>query len=209
VPPAPAGLYPADGATVRLDYVKLMAASIPYATSWQHALEVWDAGTQLWKTYYTWTSPVPFRKVSPVWTNRYFRVRVRAANSLGWGAWSGWNVFAFGQPTGPAPGSPPPPPPPPPPDSGDVPTGLAPDGVTVTTASVTMTWGAVTGATRYEIGIETQAGTSWQSYVTYTTTTASKTFWPQIHATSYRFRVRADRGAGYGAWSSFATFAYP
>jgi hypothetical protein len=207
VPPAPSGLYPVDGATVRLDYVKLMAASIPHATRWQHALEVWDGGTQSWRTYYTWTSTVPFRKVSPVWTDRYFRLRARAMNGYGWGAWSGWSVFAFGQPTGPAPGAPPPPPPPP--TTGDVPTGLAPDGITVTAASVALTWSAVTGATRYEIAVETQAGTGWQIYFTYTSTTAGKTIWPQTHGTSYRFRVRADRGAGYGAWSSFATFGYP
>jgi hypothetical protein len=144
--------------------------------------------------------------VSPVYDDRYFRLRVRAANAYGWGAWSVWSVFAFGQPTGPAPGTPPPPPPPP---TGDVPSGLAPDGVTVTTASVTMTWGAVTGATRYEIGVEYQIGTTWQSYFTYTSTAASKTFYPQHHATSYRFRVRADLGSGYHAWSSYATFAYP
>ena len=72
-----------------------------------------------------------------------------------------------------------------------------------------MTWSAVAGATQYQDAIEVQVGAAWQAYTTYTTTTASKTFYPQTRGTSYRFRVRALVAGSYGAWSSYATFAYP
>jgi hypothetical protein len=206
VPAAPVGLYPAPGTTVGVPYLKLMARSIDGATSWQHALDRWDAAGQRWIAYYTWTTAVPFRTVYPSYHDRYYRLRVRARNGHGWGAWSEWSTFAYGAPSTPPPGEEPPPPPPP----GDgVPVGLAPDGVTVTTPSVTMAWSAITDATSYQIAIEYQVGSAWSSYVTYSSTTASKTFWPQYHGTSYRFRVRAQVGGVFGAWSADATFAYP
>jgi len=204
-PPAPTGLFPASGTTVSTSYAKLMAASIPYATSWQHAIESWDAAGQRWAPYYTWTATVPFRKISPAWANRYYRLRVRASNAYGWGAWSVWSTFAFGHPTGAAPPDAPPPPPP----SGDgVPTNLAPDGGTLASASVTMSWSAGTGADAYEVGIEYLSGTTWRTYTTYAASTTSKTFWPQYHATSYRFRVRARTAGAWSPWSAWAQFAW-
>lgn len=199
-PAAPTRIYPADGATIVFTYAKLMAASIAHATSWQHALEVWN-GTA-WTAYYTWTSTLPYRKTNPP-MNRYYRLRVRARNTFGWGPWSTASVFAYGQPTGSWPGASPPPPPP-----ATVPTGLAPDGTVVSTPSVTMTWVGVTGASRYEVAIERQVGTAWQAYTTYSTTATSKTFWPQTHGVSYRFRVRAIVGSAPTEWSALATFAF-
>lgn len=206
-PPAPTGAYPADGATVTVDYVKLMAGSLPGATSWQFALEQWDGAA--WRTYYTWSATVPFRKVVPTYRDRYYRHRARAQNALGWGAWSAWSTFAYGAPTTPPPGANPPPPPPPPPPTSGVPTGLMPDGVTVTTAAVTLRWSAVTSATQYTVAIEYLVAGTWRAYTTYTTTTASKTFYPQTHGTTYRFRARARVGGVDGAWSTDASFTYP
>lgn len=89
-----------------------------------------------------------------------------------------------------------------------MPAGLAPDGTTVVSPSVTMTWSGVSGAASYEIAIERQVGATWTSYTTYTSTTPSKTFWPQSHGTSYRFHVRAIVANVPTAWSVWASFAF-
>ena len=64
----------------------------------------------------------------------------------------------------------------------------------------------MTGATTYQFAIEVKSGTSWATYYTYTTGGTALTFYPQTHAADYRFRVRAQVGGAYGAWSSYATF---
>ena len=74
---------------------------------------------------------------------------------------------------------------------------------------MTLACAPVTNATRYELAIEHRlASGQYTPYVTYTTTAPSKTFYPQLHKTSYRFRIRAETGGTFGAWSSFASFDY-
>jgi hypothetical protein len=216
-PPAPAGLYPEDGSVVTIDMVKLMTGTIPRATRTQLALERWDGAA--WRGWYTWTVSDPFLRTYPK-RGSVYRFRARAQNAHGWGAWSSWVTFDYGSYGGPRPGAEPssptppapapaPPAPPSPPEPAGAPTGLSPDGVSLSSASVTLACAPVAGATRYELAIEHRLpGGQYTPYVTYTTTAPSKTFYPQIHKTSYRFRVRAETGGSFGAWSGFASFDY-
>lgn len=208
-PPAPAGLYPEQGAYTSLDYVKLMTGLVPHSTQYQLELQSWDGAA--FKPYYTWSRPDGFQKVTPKYDDRVYRFRARAQNAKGWGAWSGYSVFAYGKPTGALPPEPPEEPPPPPPPTGDDLFGtLAPDGTTVSTPAVTLTCGAVTGATKYEFSIESLGKTgSWVPYTKYTGTGPSRTFYPQLHGTTYRWRVRAELSGAWTASSKDATFAYP
>lgn len=211
-PPAPGGLYPSDGSVVKLGYAKIMSATLPRATSYQLSVERWTGSS--WTAYYTWTNPNAFVRFSPATANSIYRFRVRAQNAHGWGAWSSWSSFDYGKVTGPRPSTQPAPtstststPPAPPP--GDVPGMLAPDGgALVTTGSVKLTCSAPAGATSYEFAIESQSGTSFLPYYTYTSSVASQTFYPQIHGVGYRWRVRAKINGAFGAWSSYATFQF-
>lgn len=206
-PPAPGGLYPIDGTVVVVGDLKIMSATIPRATSYQLAVERWTGSAFV--TYYTWTNANAFQKLSLA-TNAIYRFRARAANTHGWGAWSSWSTFDYGTYSGPRPSSSPNPPPPPnpnPPPAG-VPGSLAPDGTTLATTSVTLTFSAVPSATTYEIAIEYGGGSSFQPYVTYSGAATSRTFYPAIHGTTYRWKVRAKVGTAFGDWSAPATFQY-
>lgn len=98
-----------------------------------------------------------------------------------------------------------------PPVGAGVPAGLAPDaGILVTTASVTMTWTPVAGATSYDVAIENLTTLStWATYYTYSGAAANRTFYPQVHSTSYRFRVRSLVAGVRSDWSAYATFRVP
>ena len=111
--------------------------------------------------------------------------------------------------------APPPPPPPPPrpprpPLRPGVPGSLAPDGGgTIATAGETLSCSAVPGATKYDFSIQVLSGGAFVAYWTYSDAAPSQTFYPQVHATTYRWRVRADVGAAAGTYSAYATFAVP
>jgi hypothetical protein len=195
---------------VGVDYVKLMSATIPRATSYQLALEHWNGST--FTPYYTWTNANAFIKSQPAFHDSVYRFRARAMNAYGWGAWSAWSTFDYGKYTGTRPNAQPPPnpppsnPPPPPPPPG-VPGALAPDGdVMITTPNVALSCSAVQGATGYELAIESKSGASFVPYWTYPTSGPSQTFYPAIHGTSYRWRARAQVNGVFGAWSTYATF---
>jgi len=216
-PSAPVRLEPADGSVVGIDFVKLMTASVTRATSYQLALESWSPATKTFRPYNTWTTADPFLKTYPAFHDAIYRFRARAKNAHGYGAWSPWSTFDYGKYTGVRPGSAPPPSTPPPtttppvapPPADGVPSKLAPDGTVLSTPSVTLSFGSVTGATRYEIAIENAgASGSFVPYVTYTTTAPTKTYYPAIHDTKYRFRARAQVSGLMGAWSSWASFDY-
>ncbi len=210
-PAAPQGLYPQEGMALPIDYVKIMSGTVPGATSYQLGLERYN-GTS-WGTYYTWTTPNAYVKVSPPAKAALYRLRARAQNAYGWGPWSDYASFDYGTYTGPRPDDAPPPeptqsnePPPPPPPAG-VPGALAPDGgVVITTSAVAMTCSSVAGATSYQFAIDDDAGSGWSSYYTYAAGVPARTFYPQIHGADYRFRVRAMVSGSWGDWSSYATF---
>ncbi len=224
-PPAPGNLYPVDGQVIAYDYVKAMSATIPRATEYQLAVERWTGSTFV--TYYTFTNPNAYVKFYPATPNSIYRFRARAYDTYGWGAWSSYATFEYGKYTGtwptttntpppPSSSTPPPPPPsststsnPPPPPPPGVPGNLSPpDGSTITTSSVTLGCSAVTSATSYQFAIESQSGTSYVPYYTYTTSKTSQTFYPQTKGIEYRWRARAMVGSVWGSWSSYASFHY-
>lgn len=209
VPAAPGGLYPADGTRTTLSYLQLMSGTVPYATRYDLSLESWT-GTA-WQPYATWRTSAPFKRVSPAYRDRFFRLRARALNAYGWSPWSAYSTFEVGAATGPAPGgSPPPPPPPPPPVDPPPPPppagALVPDGATFAAGSAVTLYGPATaGATAYEHAIEFDSAGSWAPYFTYASASASRTFWPQ-GARAFRWRLRAKVNGTFGGWSSWATF---
>jgi hypothetical protein len=195
-PPAPPEpVYPEGGGRVGLDHVKLIVSSVPHATRYQLALERWTGTTFV--AWATWTTLDPFKKTYPA-RNAVYRYRARADNGTGWGPWSAFARFDYGTPSA-APASDTPPPPPP---SG----ALSPDGVTLSGDRVTLVAPAITGADRYELAIEVRADSSFSPYVTYAVLTPTKTFYPQIHGTTYRWRVHGRVGGAWSAWSPWASF---
>lgn len=206
VPPAPTGLWP-TGKT-QLTYLRLMADSIAWSTRWSFAVESWT-GTQ-WVPYATWSQAVPFRTIYPYWKDRLYRVRARAQNAKGWGAWSGWAQIEQGTWPGARPppevGQPPNQPPPPAPVIPGAPTGLLPHGAVFSPgASVALSCDAVAGATGYQFAVEYLASGAWRSYYSYSAAGPKQIFYPQFKA-SYRFTVRAKSGSGLSPASSEAGF---
>jgi Glycosyl hydrolases family 25 len=210
-PPAPSGLWPADGAKLTDDYAKIMSELIPLATLYDLEVERFSGSTFI--SYYKWTNPNAFVKFFPSLPNSLYRFHVRAKNAHGWGDWSDWSLFEFGTyngkwpSTAPAPepapdaGAPPEPPPP------GVPGDLAPDGgALLSGSSVTLSCSTIQAATSYEFAIESQSGSGYVPYFTYSATTPARTFYPQIHGVFYRWRARAKVAGAFGNWSSYATF---
>jgi len=228
-PAAPTNLYPVDGQTITWGYAKVMSSTIPRATQYQLAIERWTGSA--WITYYTFASADAYVKFYPQITNSIYRFRARAMNAHGWGDWSSYAAFTYGKYTGPMPptsSTPPPssttppaptttPPPAPtsstppnnnPPPSG-VPAIVAPvDGSTISTSNVTLSCSAVTSATSYQFAIQSQSGSNWVPYYTYTASKTSQTFYPQTHGIGYRWQARAMVGGVWGAWSTYAAFQY-
>ncbi|MBI1948795.1 MAG: hypothetical protein HYS27_24120 [Deltaproteobacteria bacterium] len=222
-PPAPARLWPSTGTVTLLDYTKLMSGVVPGATRYQFALERFT-GTR-WLTYFTWTTANAFRSVYPASNllGYVYRFRVRAQNARGWGEWSSWAQFDWGNVAGVRPDAPPPPeqpppeqpppaqPPPeqPPPVAG-APTGLAPDGARVTSTNVTLSCAAIAGASDYAFTIETRdAAGALHPYFSYQRTAPAATFWPQLRNATYVWRVRARSNGAWGPWSTDASFTWP
>lgn len=192
-PPAPTGLSPDNGQTITTSSVTLSCNAISGATVYQFEIGYWDGGA--WQSYYTYTSSTNSQTFWPAYDDTAYRWRVRAQNAHGWGAWSAYADFNFGNVGG---NSPPP-----------APVGLSPDnGQTITTSSVTLSCNAISGATQYQFEIYRWNGSAWQYYYTYSRSTNSQTFWPSVHKTSYQWRVRAQNGYGWGGWSAYADFYF-
>lgn len=98
--------------------------------------------------------------------------------------------------------------PPPPAGVPAAPTGLAPNGGTVTTSSTMLTW-SNESATKYQILMESGSPGAWKYYWTWKSSTPSFTVWPQKHGKYYRWRVRALNAIGWGSWSAWAQFYFP
>ncbi|MDH3217742.1 MAG: fibronectin type III domain-containing protein, partial [Candidatus Krumholzibacteria bacterium] len=92
-------------------------------------------------------------------------------------------------------------------DPPPAPTGLRPNGVTVTESPVTVRWDAISDATEYQLEVEYRDGGSWTSYWTERRTTNSFEF-PLGPETSYRFKVSAKNGYGWGPFSDWASFDF-
>jgi hypothetical protein len=192
-PPAPTGQLPASGAVIGTDAVTLSVTPVSGAMGYEFEIE-YRAG-DAWLDYFTYASSTNVRTFWPAFDDTAYRWRVRAENAFGWGEWSVWADFEFGNvrhdtvPT--------------------APTGLRPDGgEVITTTSVTLALDTIADATRYEFDIQYSDGTTWRHYYTYTRTTSAQTFWPVFDDTEYRWRARAENAMGWGAWSAWAGFDF-
>ncbi len=87
------------------------------------------------------------------------------------------------------------------------PTGLSPDQDQgfAAGAAVKLSCTPVASATSYRFEIQYQTGGTWQPYYTYTSSTASQTFWPQV-STAYEWQVQAEVSGAWGPASAWATF---
>jgi hypothetical protein len=182
-PAAPAIYSPAGGATlssatVTLDWSDVAAIDYYYVAAYKSGSLVYEA----WPT--SSSAVATLSAGSFTWS-------VYAHNAAGYGpgASSSFTIVA-----GSTPGTP---------------TGLTPDGwATISTASVTLDWSTVAGATSYEVSILYWNGSGWVNYHTYIPTASAQTFWPAVHFTYYAWQVRAKNGSGAGAWSPWAYFYF-
>ena len=86
---------------------------------------------------------------------------------------------------------------------------LYPDGETVEPwHDARLLWGAVPGATGYEVAIEVYSAGAWRPYFTYRPAVNARWFSPIVHDAAYRFRVRAVNASGLGPWSYDARFDF-
>jgi hypothetical protein len=81
------------------------------------------------------------------------------------------------------------------------PTGLSATGITTTTA--TLNWGAVAGASSYNVQYKLTSAASW---TTTTSSTTSKSLTGLTAGSPYQFQVQAVCTAGAGSYSSVASF---
>jgi hypothetical protein len=192
-PPAPDGLSPDNGQTLTTSSVTLSCNAITGATQYQFEIKYWNGSD--WQHYYTYSSSTNAQTFWPVYDDAIYQWRVRAENAQGWGAWSAYAEFNFGDVGGRFPPS--------------APMGLSPDnGQALTTNSVTLSCDAISGATQYQFEIDYWNGSAWQYYYIYTSGTDSQTFWPSVHNMNYRWRVRAQNDYDWGAWSAYADFYF-
>ncbi len=188
-PSAPGGLSP-NGVTVTASPVTVTWNAISGATEYKLEVEYLDGGS--WRAY--WSETIATNSFGfPVTAETSYRFKVAARNSSGWGPFSGWAEFVFDDPSV---GSPPP-----------APTGLRPNGATVTASPVTVAWDAISGATEYQLEVEYLDGGSWRAYWTETRATNSFEF-PVTAETSYRFKVAARNAYGWGPFSGWASFDF-
>jgi hypothetical protein len=134
----------------------------------------------------------------PALSNGSYKWYVRAFNGAGTSAWSAATAFTV---------------------AATLPGGATlttPSG-TITNSSPTYSWNAVSGATFYELYIETSAGVKkhdkWYSAVqagcsSGGTCSIDANPDPALTPGVYRWYIRTYNGAGNGAWSSATTFQY-
>ncbi len=72
--------------------------------------------------------------------------------------------------------------------------------------AVVMSCTPLADAIQYEFAIEYSSGGIWATYYAYTASGSSKTFYPAVRGTDYRFRVRASNVYGWGPYSAWAWF---
>lgn len=120
-----------------------------------------------------------------------YYARIRAHNSVGWGAYSSARSFVT---SATVPGAP---------------TGLAVSSITATTGSVAWTAPSDTGGasiTSYTIQVDDSSG--FGTPIISTSDTASPYAMAGLaHTTTYYIRIRANNSVGSGSWSSTASFA--
>ncbi|MGB5106386.1 MAG: discoidin domain-containing protein, partial [Candidatus Zixiibacteriota bacterium] len=117
--------------------------------------------------------------------------RVRAQNSCGWGDWSTVRFFVTLCST-PA-----------------VPTLVGPaNGATGVTVPAALDWADVSGATNYQVQVDNDSNYS-STLIDQQSATSTYAAASLVDATMYYWRVRAQNGCGWGAWSSSRVFTTP
>ncbi|MCR4315965.1 MAG: N-acetylmuramoyl-L-alanine amidase [Planctomycetes bacterium] len=202
VPPAPMSLTPTGGTTetnadVTLGWSDLSSSG---ATVYELTIE-YSSDNATWKPYVVYTETTNSKKYWPQVDPAYYRFQVRGQNSVGWGALSAWSDFYFNTtPATPTPSLP------------AAPTGILPlDGSVEAGPSLTYSWNDMSssGVTGYELVIEYGPdANSWSPYYTYSLTTNSKLFYPQVADSNYRFSVRAQNSAGWGPYSAWSGYYF-
>ncbi len=221
---APGGLYPDGLIRIKTAAARLLCATVPEATAYAFQIEHFSGGG--FHPYTTYQVNTNARRFSPAFADRVYRWRVRAKTQTGWGGWSAWALFEYGQPVEqvtqppiePDPQLEPEPepdedePPPADPDVADAgdSSALSPaDGASISTASVTLSCAPVAAAERYAFEIEVASeGGGFGAYYTYEPVHPTKAFWPAISQTTYRWRVRARINGVWGADSAWSTFDF-
>ncbi|MBN2497964.1 MAG: hypothetical protein JXR96_25445 [Deltaproteobacteria bacterium] len=205
--PPPAGAPAGLGQTCHDDdSVSMYCDPLSGATRYEFSIEYQPAGQYV--SYWTYTGSAAERTFWPQSETRY-RFRVRAETASGWSGYSAWAYFDFPcTQDDPPPDDPPPDDPPPDGDLPPAPSGLSPNGVPQSGPGVTLSCNAIASASSYAFEIEMLSGGSYGAYYTYTAGSASKTFYPAVDGTTYRFRVRASNAAGWGANSAWAYFDF-
>jgi hypothetical protein len=191
LPPAPTGLSPADGATITTTSVTLSVSPIAGATNYE--FEIWYQNMGVFDYYYTYSTTTNSQTFWPSFDDIPYQWKARAKNGSGWGEWSDFSTFNFGN----VQVTPPP-----------APTGLSPaNGQSFeNNSSVTLTCNEIADASEYEFEISYKSAGTWYDYYTYGTGTNAKTFWPSYDDTPYRWKGRAKNTGGWGEWSAWATF---
>ncbi len=215
-PAAPTKLYPDDLLPIETSSVRMIAGTVQQGVT-KYTFEVQSWNGSAWVPYFTYQSGKNAYRFSPALKNRAYRFRVRALDGSGWGSFSSWGEWAHGKPTKLPPGEHMDPPtggdpqPDPEPQPAGAPTGLTPpDGATIATSAVALGCWAVDGATQYAFEVEwfDAATQSYKPYYTYTGSAPARTFYPQYHDRTYRWRVRAQVSGSWTPNSNWASFSY-
>ena len=172
----------ANGTTADLNWLAVASAGF-------YTLEIEDANNNPTPFFLEVRATNTTYKVAGLTPGQGYKFKVRANCGGDHSDWANWFFFTAGASGG---GS----------GSGTcgIPTGLA---VSVANNAPTLTWAAVTGATAYQIEIETEpSGTSWQTTVSGTTYTPTGLAANQ----AYKFKVRAVCGGQKSDWSPSQPF---
>ena len=179
-PSAPSLSSPSDSAELSSSTVDFSWNSVSGATKYEIEIQTSGGSGILSPTEVTDTS----YSQSSLSAGGY-RWRVKAKNSAGSSDWSGWRYFTIVFPP-------------------SVPSLSSPsDGAELYSSSVDFSWNSVSGATKYEIEIQTSSGSAVLSPTEVSTTSYSKS---SLSAGGYRWRVLAKNSAGSSSWSVWRYF---
>ncbi len=95
LPPEPSGLSPAGGVQITTSSVTLSCQPISGALRYDFQIEYLRSGA--WLDYHTYRTTERFKTFWPYRDGTRYRWRVRAQNQFGWGEWSVWAYFYFGE----------------------------------------------------------------------------------------------------------------
>ncbi|MGB0591989.1 MAG: peptidoglycan DD-metalloendopeptidase family protein [Myxococcota bacterium] len=186
--PVPGDLWPAS-TLISEESVTLSWSALENTANYEIDID-WLNGS-LWNSYTTFETSATAKTFWPQVDPATYRWRVRRSG----GTWSDWATFDYDTEASAS--------------GASSPVDLWPSGgVEVQSESVSLSWAPVAGAAGYSVSIEWLNGGTWTSYYTYETSDTTKTFWPQVDAATYRWRVRASLNGTWSNWSTWAEFYF-